>query len=251
MSQSHDTQTQKKETRQTKKRRQAKKNSRVADWATIQQWGWDGPRLARELTLFRQQTMANLPPEFQPDPLDLEHILLRLPDTWRIISATPGQIDGFWHFVPLVLDDFERAARGELHYGVVKPEMVVPLADPGEYDALFMSLSLRKQHRHLSMSMYLLTSWMEAMTQLAERGVFFANVCANLGTPFARKLNTALTMGFRPIGDHQVAGKMYMSYVPDSLNLPQFRLSPAANVQRMRQLYSAHFGASAPLPETV
>ena len=222
----------------------------VADWQTIQQWKWDGARLAGELTRFRQETMANLPPEFEPDPLDLEQILTRLPDTWRIIASSPGQIDGFWHLVPLALEDFERAAHGELHYGVVKPEMVIPLEGPGEYDALFMSLSLRKQHRHLGMSMYLLTSWLDAMTTLAERGVFLAHVCANLGTPFARKLNTALTLGFRPIGDHQVAGKMYMSYMPAACNLPQFRLSPAANVQRLRRLYAEHFDLTAAVPET-
>ena len=181
--------------------------SMVADWHKVQGWGWDGDQLANELIKFRQETMDELPSEFEPDPNDLRDILVNLPDTWRIISTTPERIDGFWHFVPLAPHDFENAKEGELHYGVVKPSMVLPLDEPGEHDILYLSLSLRPEHRQLTMSMYLLSSYLEALTHLANREIFVKHVCANLGTPFAKKLNLALTLGLEYIGDHKVAGK--------------------------------------------
>ena len=213
----------------------------VADWDTVQRWGWDGQRLASELIKFRQETMDELPPEFEPDANDLKDILVRLPDTWRIIATEPEKIDGFWHFVPLADDDFENAKQGEFHYGVLKPEMVLPMNEPGEHDILYMSLSLRAEHRHLSMAMILVSSYLEALIRLAERGVYVKHVCANLGTPFAKKLNLALTLGLNYIGDHKVAGKMYLSYLPDVWSLPQFKLSPGRNVQSLRKLYGEHF----------
>ena len=224
--------------RPTKEKRS---KSMVADWIGVQEWGWDGDRLAKELIQFRQETMEELPPEFEPAPSDLRDILVNLPDTWRIISTSPGQIDGFWHFVPLAAEDFERAKRGEFHCGVVKPEMVLPLREPGEHDILYMSLSLRPEHRHVTMSMYLLSSYLEALTDLANRGVFIKHICANLGTPFAKKLNLVLTLGLEYIGDHEVAGKMYLSYLPDVWKLPQFKLSPGGNVKQLCKLYGQHF----------
>ncbi len=221
--------------------KEKRSKSMVADWEKVQQWGWDGDRLASELIAFRRETMDELPPEFEPDPDDLRDILLKLPDTWRIISTTPERIDGFWHFVPLAGDDFERAKEGKFHYGVLKPEMVLPMDEPGEHDILYMSLSLRPEHRHMTMSMYLLSSYLEALTQLAHRGIFVKHVCANLGTPFAKKLNLVLTLGLEYIGDHQVAGRMYLSYLPDVWKLPQFKYSPGNNVQQLCKLYSQHF----------
>jgi hypothetical protein len=215
--------------------------SMVADWNKVQGWGWDGDRLARELIKFRQETMDELPLEFEPDPNDLRDILINLPDTWRIISTTPERIDGFWHFVPLAPHDFENAKQGEYHYGVVKPSMVLPLDEPGEHNILYLSLSLRPEHRQLTMSMYLLSSYLEALTQLANRGIFVKHVCANLGTPFAKKLNLALTLGLEYIGDHKIAGKMYLSYLPDVWKLPQFKLSPGGNIKQLCKLYGQHF----------
>ena len=49
----------------------------------------------------------------------------------------------------------------------VKPAMVLPMDEPGEHDILYLSLSLRPEHRHMTMSMYLLSSYLEALTQLA------------------------------------------------------------------------------------
>lgn len=216
-------------------------HSIVNDLVSIRDWGWDEKRLVQEIVKFRNQTMQELPKEFQPNEDELSQILVELPDTWRILATEPGRIDGFWHFVPLPDDQFQRAKDGFFHYGVLNRQDVMPLNEPGSFNILFLSLSVRECVRQPTLSMYLLNSYMDCMTRLAERGVFFEYTCCNLGTQFARRLNTSMVLGFEYIGPHQVAGFMYLNYIPDVWELPQYRLSPAKRVQNLRRLYAEEF----------
>ena len=98
--------------------KEKRSKSMVADWEKVQGWGWDGDRLASELIKFRQETMDELPPEFEPDPttyVTFSLIFLTLGESSprRRNGLTDSGISSLW-----LRDDFEKAKEGKFHYGV-------------------------------------------------------------------------------------------------------------------------------------
>lgn len=103
------------------------------------------------------------------------------PETWRLITDGPGSIVGYWHFVPLFEEEFERAKSGLLHDSEVTTDKVRLFELPGEYDMYVTIFCLKPRFRRPLAVTKLFDSFLDMLTLLARQGVFFPrDLCQRL-----------------------------------------------------------------------
>jgi hypothetical protein len=129
------------------------------------------------------------------------------PETWRLITDGPGSIVGYWHFVPLFEEEFERAKNGLLHDSEVTTDKVRLFELPGEYDMYVTIFCLKPRFRRPLAVTKLFDSFLDMLTLLARQGVFFREICANSYSASGVKL--CRHFGMTPHKDHSSRGVIY------------------------------------------
>ncbi|SKA98525.1 hypothetical protein SAMN02745166_02782 [Prosthecobacter debontii] len=176
--------------------------SRIEDVLT---WRWDGKALLKrlieqdrdligeELTPLREGTVEQWAPVFMAHP-----------DGWALLTAGPKNIVGYWSIVALNDDHYALAKAGELFDSQIKTDTVVPFDFPGVYNAYFSHLGVLPGYRPHRRK--LIEAFYENLEQLASKGVFFREICANA---FSDE-GIEICKGFMTyIGPHKDFGHVY------------------------------------------
>jgi len=179
----------------------------IATIEDVIDWGWDGVRLLEELVRLDYQTIHGLNEGNEGMPQQWAPVFMEHPDTWRLAVEGPERIVGYWHFVPLFDDDYALASSGHMLDGQITADRVCYLELPGVYKVYFVSICLLPKYRGLRNFRILLDALFDDLAALAERGVYFDEICANAFTGEGRAL--CRTLGMRYVGDHQEKGEVF------------------------------------------
>ena len=208
---------------------------RVVAASDVNAWGWDGARLAEELDVVRWETIAGLQERHRADPKLWGEVLVRHPQSWRIVSDRPQSVQGFWHFVSLNADTYERTKQGLLVSTDIKPDMLQDLT-PGQHDIYLVSCCIVPTCRHMTVWLDLLNSFWTTLIELGERGVLVREICTNA---FTRQGNLmARAAGLEYVGEHEVAGQIFAAKMQDLLRRPRVSQSVSRLVRRLCACYA-------------
>jgi glycosyltransferase involved in cell wall biosynthesis len=191
---------------------------KVVALSTILEWGWDSDRLVEEITGLDYATMEGLTQSAAGTPIQWRAIFEDHPDSWRILSTATPSVVGYWHFVALFKDDFQRALEGQLLDKDIAADRVQSFELPGVYNIYFAGLAIHPSQRsHLSLNA-LVSSFFEVLQSLANNGIFFEKLCANAFTSYGRSI--CETLNFTRAGSGVSGGHIYATTIIRLLERP-------------------------------
>jgi len=134
-------------------------------------------------------------------------IFLKNPETWRIMVNTKNEIIGYWHFVPLRIETYEKIKTGKIHEIELNENDIIELVKRGNYKIYFRSLVLKKEYRKSKATKKLIVSFFNVLKELEEKGIIIDEMCANAYTPQGKKWCEKLGMEY--IGEISPNGSLY------------------------------------------
>ncbi len=151
------------------------------------------------------------------------------PETWAIfVSKNRHEVVGYWHFVILPDDMFARAKRGELLESEITNENTCYLNTPGNYHLYFVMIIIKNRYKGYFFLRLLIKSFLDQLTDLANNGIFFDEICANALTEEGKQLSIAY--GLKPIKEHADTGYIFSAELQPDLKLFEHH-------QQLRELY--------------
>ena len=214
----------------------------VADLDDVRAWGWSPLRLAQELGDFRVRSIEGITADCQRRPEQWGSIHVDYPDTWRILTAGPERIVGYWQLLPLNPTVRDAVISGRSTVSLPIEQVVRPLTQPGWYDVLVYSISIDPQYRNLFTAMLLANSMIRVFIDLARRGIFFRDVIAGILSREGRLMNLGLGIDLEYVADHEVIGRMYAGRLPSILRRPIVAESSDEMMRTLAALYAAQGG---------
>lgn len=208
---------------------------RIAEDRDVKMWGWDSRKLLDELIKLDYETMAGLTREMEGSTDQWAEVFSESPDTWRLLVNGSESIIGYWHFVPLFKDDFQKAMSGELKDTEIIAERIVPLDLPGDYDVYVVSIALRRGYRNHEDRALLFGSLFDEIYSLAKAGIFIKNIVTNAFTPDG--FRTCTRFGMKEIGKHLQHGNIFHRTLYPFQEQDRF----LKNDSEIRKLYSTHY----------
>lgn len=189
-----------------KKRRTERNTLAFARIDEVLAWGWSGETLLRWLIdLDRQLIRGDMSDALEGTAPQWAPVFMAHPETWVLLVKGPKRIVGYWHFVALRDEPFMRAKACGLLDGEITAETVESIDVPGTYNLYFTLLGVLPEHPMGRGK--LIQSFLESLEALAERGVFFREMCTNAMTTESQTLCD--NFGMAHIGSHRVEGKVY------------------------------------------
>ncbi len=134
-------------------------------------------------------------------------IFLKNPETWRIMVNSKNEIIGYWHFVPLRLETYEKIKMGKMHEIELNENDIIELVKKGNYKIYFRSLVLKKEYRKSKATEELIVSFFNVLKKLEEKGIIMDEMCANAYTLQGKKWCEKLGMEY--IGEMSPNGSLY------------------------------------------
>jgi hypothetical protein len=190
---------------------------RIASWADVAAWGWNGERLLRELIHLDYLTTPRLTDLTEGTAPQWAPVFTNHPDTWRLLIDGDRNVVGYWHYVILFDDMHDRARRGELVDSEVTVDKV-KIGLHGVYKAYFTMLAISEPYRGIANTRLLFDSFFEALDQLANNGVFISEIVANAYSDSG--IAVCKTFKMECIAKNKVEGFVYAGSIQTVLNHP-------------------------------
>jgi hypothetical protein len=211
---------------------------RIAELKDVEAWGWDrsGHKLLDELIAIDHEVIDGLTDRDEGKTEQWAPVFMHHPDSWRLLVAGPGEIVGYWHFVPLFEADFQKAKNGELYDSEVTADTVRPFELPGVYNMYITMFGVKAQYRRGIGVTMLFNSFLELLAELATSGIFFREVCANAYSKHGAAL--CRNFGMKTTQAHVSTGDVYARSVYPFPSEDIFKQSP-----KLIELYEGRFGS--------
>lgn len=119
------------------------------------------------------------------------------PFTWKLLTYG-GKIVGYWHYVLLQEEFFERVKRGEIRDSEIElPMLEFPcfLSPERTYRMYILMMGVHNTHQYVGPGGKLITSFMREVEKAAVNGLFFSEVVAVAHTPQGVKLCETFGLG--------------------------------------------------------
>ena len=159
-------------------------------------------------------------------------LLKAFPETWRILLDN-GEIVGYWHFVCLNNENFEKAKKGELLDGDINLDIAEYMLFPGDYKGYFVLILILPSYRNIKNFQLLMNSLIEQIEKFAENDIFISEWCVNAFTKEGRAMCKSLRLQY--ICDNILEGEIYFAEIKTILETPLFK-----NFPRLIELYKNH-----------
>lgn len=211
----------------------------IADVSDVLSWGWTGERLLDELIRIDYETLSDLTESHEGHAAQWSPVFMDHPETWRLLARAPGQLVGYWHFVPLFEETYELARTGGLVDSQITTDKVRVFEFPGWYDIYFVTFCLLSGFRRPHAFLHLLSSLFTVLQELADQGVYIRGVCANAFSPSGVAL--CRSMALKYTCDHAEHGKIYLGAFGQILELDVTRRFP-----KLASAYSAALNSRGP-----
>lgn len=203
--------------------------------------GWTPLQLLEKLVPLDYRLIENLSDSHEGTPEQWAPIYDLYPENWVMLVKGGREVVGYWCFVALTDEDFSRAKRGELLDSEITIDNTVDINEPGHYNLYFTVLALTEECE--SYFPLLQRAFMESLTELALRGVFFREICADACSRDSRL--HCLGFGMERVGSHVNGGSIFQM----SMN-PWPEKFDCKRQEGLKKLYSKAFKNAAPLPKS-
>lgn len=201
-----------------------KPGTTIASIEDVLDWNWDGRVLLDHLIRLDYATIAGLTADNEGHSEQWAPVFMEHPDTWRLLIDGAENIVGYWHFVPLFDSEYQLAKQGLLLDGDITSDKLCYFEVPGFYNIYFVSISLLPNYRGVRNFRSLLDSLFERFIELADRNIYFKEVCANAFTTSGESLCKTLEMQY--IGKHKDNGKLFLQNLYPLPSLKVLQLYP-------------------------
>jgi len=179
------------------------------------------------------ETMENLTEDSEGNLCQWVELFNSFPDTWHMLMSD-DDIVGYWHFVCLNDESFEKAKNGELLDGDITIDTIEYMFLPGDYKGYFVGIAILPNFRNVRNLQLLLNSFVEQLEVYAEHGIFFIEWCANAFTKEGKAMCKSLRM--EKLCDNKLDGEMFYAEFRSMMELKVVNNSP-----RLVELYRTHF----------
>lgn len=150
-------------------------------------------------------------------------MLENISENWRVILDKNGEIVGYWVFVALQQDYFERAKLGELNEEEITLDTIEFIDFPGVYKGYLLLSGIKPQARTAALVQRLYDSMIIHWQDLATRGIFFDEICGIAESPMG--MSALRKLGMSKICEHQFGGSVLlcdMRNISDNSHLSSF-----------------------------
>jgi hypothetical protein len=208
----------------------------IADLNTVREWGWDGAVLLEELVKLDYELLPGIREKEKGSVAQWSDVLVKWPQTWRLLVNAPKSIVGYWHFVPLKKEFFDIAIQGRLFDKDITADKLMPLDKPGTYDVYWVMSGVVGKLQHTDAYDVLYNSFLGAAEELAERGIFIRNVCDTTYSDSGAA--SSESFGRKIVAKHISRGNVHLGkFYPFPEQMLSFVRHP-----KLIKLYSEHFG---------
>lgn len=181
---------------------------RITTLKEVSDWGWTPGEIVKALIDLDYDTMNGIDELHVGTYEQWIPIYKSYPDLWVLLTDGPKSIVGYWHYIALPENEFDKAVQGKLHDNMIRLENIVFPSLPGEYDIYFSCISLLKKYRDIKGFKLLFESFLQKLDELASCGVFIRRICANAFTEEGTALCRTIKMDY--VCEHEDAGKVFL-----------------------------------------
>ena len=135
-------------------------------------------------------------------------MLENISENWRVILDKNGAIVGYWVFVALQQEYFERAKIGELNEEEITLETIEFIDFPGVYKGYLLLSGIKPQARTAELVQRLYDSMILHFQELATRGIFFDEICGIAESPMG--MSALRKLGMSKVCEHQFGGTVHL-----------------------------------------
>jgi len=168
---------------------------------------FDVEKLLAEVNRLDYALLKGLSQLHEGDAAQWNAVLLRSPDTWRLLVDPSNNIVGYWQFVSLSDRLSARLRMGHLMDSEITSNELCQLDKPGWYDIYMIAICIAKGYQRTTAARRLLLSFFDLTSQMARRRVFWRNVYANAFTDGGAHL--CRSFGLEPVINHIDQGTVY------------------------------------------
>lgn len=179
----------------------------VADINSVVSAGWSGEQLLERLIRLDYEMFEDLEEVHEGVPKQWAPVFMNHPETWRMLTTETREIVGYWHFVPLFREEYEKATKGDVIDSEITADKVRIFELPGWYDIYFVTIGLAPKYRRPKAVAKLFQSFLSVAGDLARNGIFIREICANAYTPSGVALCKSLCMRYRVA--HRERGQIF------------------------------------------
>ena len=134
-------------------------------------------------------------------------MLEEIRENWKVIVNQDLQVVGFWIFVALPDELYEKAIEGKLDESTITLDNIEYIEFPGTYNGYLLSSGLNKESRSTSLVQMLYNSFAIHLQELAVNKIFLNSLCAVAESPTGR--STMRGMGMVEVCKHERIGTVF------------------------------------------
>lgn len=134
-------------------------------------------------------------------------MLENISESWRVLLNKDGDLVGYWVFVALQEEYFERAKKGTLNEAEISLETIEFIDFPGTYKGYLLLSGTKPEARTAMLVQKLYESMALHFEHLATRGIFFDEICAVAESPMG--ISAMRKLGMKEICAHEFGGKVF------------------------------------------
>ena len=164
-------------------------------------------------------------------------ILDLLGDDWRIILDQENQVAGYWVFIALNDENFEKAKQGIFDENDISLEKIDFIDLPGEYNGYLWMMGTNPKKWTTELQLLLVQSLIEYIEDNAQRGLFFSSICSLAESRQSISIRTKI--GMKIIAEHFNGGKVCFLDMKNIKNNKFF-----AKYGKLIECYEDYFGSA-------
>ncbi len=178
----------------------------IAKFEEVVRWGWDGEILMKQIFNLDYANFSNLNQEREGSINQWAEIFMNYPKIWSILIAPPNKVIGYWCFLPLKKEYFQKAQEGTLQDSHIENYMFDDIDLPGTYNLYFDTICIETEYRRIGFRL-LWDAFILEISDLAKNSVFFEEICVNAYT--SKGIGLCVSAGLRRIGNHHDHGEIF------------------------------------------
>ncbi|MEM0134977.1 MAG: hypothetical protein QXU18_07095 [Thermoplasmatales archaeon] len=170
-------------------------------------WGWNSTRLVDELEKIDYEVIDDLRPEDEGHAAHWARIRFNHPDTWRTFYKSPGEIAGYWSYLPLFSENLKMLKSGDILEMQISEDLVPAMEMSGHFKIFFTLLTLRENFRGTSSVHSFYYLFLKVAEELAKQGIYFEEIVANAYSP--AWIAVCKSFGMNYVRDSPSKGKIF------------------------------------------